>query len=221
MKTCTKCGVEKAVSEFSVNRSTKDNLNYYCRSCAKQKFKAWSENNVAQEKERCKQHYLSHSKEKYEYNKNWIANNRDKVLAQKKRHYLKNKEKILVKTAQYYRNNFENLAKAKKIWNLNNSDKMKAYFDDYWRSNKDKYYQRNANRRAFKLQACVSWADLDKIKAIYAEAQRLTEITGLVHHVDHIIPLQSKYVCGLHHENNLQILTWYENLTKSNKFTPG
>jgi 5-methylcytosine-specific restriction endonuclease McrA len=56
------------------------------------------------------------------------------------------------------------------------------------------------------------WADLIKIKEVYSQAQKL----GLT--VDHIIPLNGKLVCGLHVENNLQLLTRAENSAKLNKF---
>lgn len=54
------------------------------------------------------------------------------------------------------------------------------------------------------------WADLDRIKQIYKECPKERV-------VDHIIPLQSDEVCGLHVENNLQYLTVPENQSKGNK----
>lgn len=52
----------------------------------------------------------------------------------------------------------------------------------------------------------------EKIKEIYREAHK----RGM--EVDHIIPLRSKYICGLHVENNLQLLIPQENWKKGNKF---
>lgn len=64
------------------------------------------------------------------------------------------------------------------------------------------------------------WANGKAIRAIYAEARRLTAETGVPHHVDHIIPLQGDYVSGLHVETNLQVLAGVENLQKGNKVVP-
>ena len=77
-----------------------------------------------------------------------------------------------------------------------------------------KFYDRNDLLKI----VTPGWADKEEIKKIYEESKRLTEETGVVHHVDHIIPLKSPLVCGLHVKENLTIITKEENLKKSNYF---
>ena len=67
--------------------------------------------------------------------------------------------------------------------------------------------------------ATPAWADKKTIKEFYRVAKKLTENTGIPHQVDHIIPLRGELVCGLHVENNLQILTKAENIYKSNYYS--
>lgn len=78
-----------------------------------------------------------------------------------------------------------------------------------------------AKRRSIKLRATPRWADYGEILAIYEKARRMTEETGIQHHVDHIVPLIHPKVCGLHVHGNLQVLTATENCSKSNKFEIG
>jgi hypothetical protein len=72
-------------------------------------------------------------------------------------------------------------------------------------------------RYAAKLNATPFWSEREAIAVLYEEARRLTLETGIDHHVDHIVPLQSKRVCGLHVFANLRIVTADENKRKSNK----
>lgn len=80
---------------------------------------------------------------------------------------------------------------------------------------------REGKRRALKLKATPEWLSEDhkqEITNLYWLAQDLQVITGESYHVDHIVPLQGKKVCGLHVPWNLQVLPADINLSKSNKF---
>lgn len=73
-------------------------------------------------------------------------------------------------------------------------------------------------RRKKRDKSMSPWADKKAIRAIYIKARQLTAETGIKHEVDHIVPSNHPLVCGLHVEANLQILTEFENIGKSNKF---
>lgn len=76
-----------------------------------------------------------------------------------------------------------------------------------------------SRRRAARLKAMPVWANRQEIDALYAQAQALTESTGTDWHVDHIIPLRGKNVCGLHVETNLRVISAHENHRKANLFS--
>jgi len=112
--------------------------------------------------------------------------------------------------------------KAKRLRHLEETKESRRLYDqEYRRLNKAYFAEKNARRRASQIRATPSWLtsdDLEVMRAIYSKAQELSRETGVIHHVDHIIPLQGKKVCGLHCPSNLQILTDQENTSKGNKF---
>lgn len=88
-----------------------------------------------------------------------------------------------------------------------------------WR--KENPAHRNALKAAYKaskLKATPSWADAKEVLKFYETATALGMHTGEWYHVDHIVPLRNTFVCGLHNEFNLQILTAKANMKKHNTF---
>ena len=156
--------------------------------------------------------------------------NKEKIKAAKKVYYQANKDKI----EAYREANREKMKAYKKAWNRANKEKTKAYCKAYSEANKEKkkardkaYYQANkaqVTRRVRKREKQLkefqtpAWANMDKMNETYKECKRISEETGILHHVDHIIPLNGRNVSGLHVETNLQIITAYENLSKRNSF---
>ena len=104
---------------------------------------------------------------------------------------------------------------------LTASQKKRARREEKWQlelSRRALVAYHTSKRRTAKLTRTPPWADMESIRAVYAEAQRLTASIGIPHHVDHIIPLQGKFVSGLHVHNNLQVLTGTENSSKHNRY---
>jgi len=94
--------------------------------------------------------------------------------------------------------------------------KRRAYGRKYYELNKLVFIEKDAARRAKKLQATTSWGQ-ERVSDFYRKAKELEAANpGVKYHVDHIVPLVGKNVCGLHNHFNLQILTETENKRKGN-----
>lgn len=129
-----------------------------------------------------------------------------------------NKERLAKKSTAWRKDNPE---KAKEVWrgfHDRNKEKRAAQHADWARRNLDKRRATSAKRKAAKLRATPKWVNWGKVRAIYRQAKRLQDYTGVPMHVDHIVPLQGQNVCGLHWEGNLQILSASENCKKFNKW---
>jgi hypothetical protein len=105
--------------------------------------------------------------------------------------------------------NRKKIAEYGAAWRKANRDKVRIKNAAWHKANPEWCRARTANRRALKIRATPSLADLEAIKVIYA-------LCPHEHHVDHIVPLKNPHVCGLHVACNLQYLTATENIRKGN-----
>jgi hypothetical protein len=100
--------------------------------------------------------------------------------------------------------------KRKGLKKLNNEELMKPYRTKEKVNNKTYRYR----SKKFGEATILTPEEHQSILSIYQECARITEETGIAHHVDHIHPISKG---GKHHPDNLQILTATENIRKGNK----
>lgn len=155
-----------------------------------------------------------------EYKAELYERQKTQIHARRREAYAIDSSKVLAQCASYRDRNRAKRSAYTRDYCARNREERAAYLRDYKQRNAAKIAALNAAHEARKRQRVPPWADFQSIEAIYGEARRLTQATGVVHHVDHDIPLCGELVSGLHVETNLKVLTAAENLLKSNKFDP-
>ena len=129
----------------------------------------------------------------------------------------------------------EALRKFKAAWKKRNPESVKADTKRWQQENKQKtndksrrWRQKNKSvmaahgkkRKAALIRAVPSWNIDFFVQEAYDLARRRTKATGFPWHVDHIVPLRSKLVCGLHCHTNIRVIPGEENLAKRNYHWP-
>jgi len=97
---------------------------------------------------------------------------------------------------------------------------LREYRNAWKENNKVQVLADNKVRRRKHRQATPPWLtrkQKSEIRQLYQMAITMTQTTGEQYVVDHIVPLRSHEVCGLHVPWNLRVITQEENLKKSNK----
>jgi hypothetical protein len=227
-KLCSRCKKYKEMNDFNYSSVTKDNKNAWCKDC----YKEYRENRKEHQRKLWKEYYLKNKEKESLRLHNWYIRNK-KMIMHFGKGYVRNKEKYLKYQKEYrdkhkdiskeyainyYHDNIDKCRQRSKLWGINNIDKRKQYMKLYKINNRDYFNAKKTERKAILLNAIPGWTDFDKIKEVYSKAKELEKVTGIKYHVDHVVPLQSKNVCGFHVWENLQILADKLNISKGNKF---
>lgn len=190
MRTCKACGESKPLTDFGRKLKGYQTL---CKPCHSAAHKAWREKN------------------------------RDRELAKAKARYHANREEFLAKQKAYYAANREERLAYLKAWREQNP----GYASEWYEQNADRERQRAKDwkhqnpehqrvlevARRSAMRRVAPWADRDLMADIYKYA-KIMRVAGIDCHVDHIVPLRGKNVCGLHTDANLTVLLAEDNLRK-------
>ena len=98
----------------------------------------------------------------------------------------------------------------KALWNWEQRQKYRSRY----RANPEIFRELNARRGARLKTAAPRWDAPSMMRRLYVEARRRKM------EVDHVVPLSSPHVCGLHVWANLQLLEKTENIRKGNREWP-
>ena len=112
-KKCTKCGIEKELTEFYKDKSKKDGVKTQCKVCCSEAKREYRQRPDVRE----------HSKQR---NKEYYSQNRTEIRQRQKEHYQKNREAILKQQKEYEQR-------------PENKERIKQYKKEY----KKEYYKQN------------------------------------------------------------------------------
>lgn len=223
-KTCTKCNVQKPITEFGNDKSKSDGKQPSCKNCKSQTDKAYKSTNRDKVKENDKRYYEQNS---------------EAIKARVKQWYQANKEHHLARSKLWRKNNYDKWVSGKKRWLEANKDKMKKYINDYIKEK----YQNDMQYRiksicASRIRSLVrndaSTFDLigcnydffhDWIEYQFDENMTWENI-GQYWHFDHVVPCSSYDLSNkdeleeCFHWSNMRPLEAQQNLKKHDKVLP-
>lgn len=189
-KKCTKCGEVKPLDGFYFRSDPKPRWTGECKACLEVKGKQYRDRNREKRRGKDLAYREAHREEASKRSRDWLKANPEKAREAHRSWDAKNKEKV---------------REIKERWRVANKDKLAAALAAY---------------RAKKLRATPEWRDSFLIAEAYPLAKLRTQVLGFRWQVDHIIPLRSDRVCGLHVESNLRVIPFVANRAKSNLVWP-
>lgn len=138
----------------------------------------------------------------------------------KRRRQAELKTSVLAIQRAYTKRNNEEINARRRARYAERRDEMIFQRRTYYENNLPTIIATNRKMVAARLMRVPPWLTREhaaQMAAMYQGAAELSASTGIKHHVDHIVPLQGKLVCGLHVPWNLQVITAEANMRKGNR----
>lgn len=203
-KRCPKCKKVKERRFFNI-RKNGTTLQSYCKECSSGYGCEYAAKNPDKHRES---------------NKNWYWRNHNRARELAKHQYIKAISANPEFNKDRHRKNADSSRESRREYYRKNKQKMSQKFKAWRESNLDKCRERSMRYEAAKRNAVPSWFDKGSVESVYKAAKSLTHAWGVALHVDHVVPLSSEVVCGLHVHDNLQLLEPSINQKKSNTIWP-
>ena len=208
MKTCSKCKIEKSLSEFNKQKRAKDGLHTYCKKCQAEYRKKWHQDNREKNKESSKRWRKENMERASEYYEKYYQENKERKAEYYKKWYKENKGKRDEQHKKWRQSKRESDPLFKLRCNLRSRTCMAFKVSSWKKNTKTQEMLGTDYETAFKhiesrFRQGMSWDN-------FGEWQ-----------IDHIIPLSSakskEELVKLCHYTNLQPLWANENKTKGDK----
>lgn len=165
-KKCTKCKIEKPLTEFHKDKSRKDGLRYYCKAC------------IAQ----------------YNAEKSAIPGNKEKIAKRAAKHYAENKEKIAKRHAKRYVENKAEQPNC--VYQIKNLENNKVYIGETirgemrWKCHLNaligNYHENNLLQEDFNKhgEKAFEWAILKEFESEDKDTLRLEEARAIQRYLE-------------------------------------
>lgn len=148
----------------------------------------------------------------------YYQENKERLRKEHREYARKNKESNSARGIAWAKANKEIHAERAAKWRKDNSEKALSFTRNWALNNPHICAERESKKRLINKKATPKWANKFFITEAY-HLSKLREIsTGFKWHVDHIVPMVSNIVCGLHTIENLMVIPATLNMSKGNRY---
>lgn len=219
MKQCIKCKIEKAETEFHLRKKTHDVRRTECKVCQRAAMRARRQLYPDKARAQAAASRMKHHAAHITRSSRWNKDNKEKHAAHVRKWNVKNTDKLRGYQATF-RARHPGRRPSFILWAKKNPDKKAQYQRNWRKKYPEKINALVAERAAKKIRATPGWTNHVAVGEFYALAAIKTRLTGQPWHVDHIVPLRSPLVCGLHTHYNLAVILGVDNNRKGNRVWP-